>query len=208
VVAEIVVMMPMNRLRSIACAAALAIAAFGSAAMAQDDSAPQSQAQRKPITPTTMKTFSGWDVRCYPVQTPAPCDMWEAIAFKKGGQLAVSVSIVYVPSRDEHLLQFVVPLGIDLGKGAKLVTASYTSEMWRYHHCDRIGCYVIVPQGNAIVDALKGQPSMKVRVVQFHGKSFDLNVPLKGFDEAHSSMVELARQKATDKPAPAPDANP
>jgi invasion protein IalB len=207
-------MMPMKRLRSIACAfaAAAAISAFGSTAMAQDDSAPQSQAPRKPITPTTMKTFSGWDVRCYPVQTPAPCDMWEAIAFKKGGQLAVSVSIVYVPSRDEHLLQFVVPLGIDLGKGAKLVTASYTSDMWRYHHCDRIGCYVIVPQGNAIVDALKGQPDMKVRVVQFHGKSFDLNVPLKGFDEAHASMVELARQKAANKPAPAsapaPDANP
>jgi hypothetical protein len=53
---------------------------------------------------------------------------------------------------------------------------------------------------------------MKVRVVQFHGKSFDLNVPLKGFDEAHNSMVELARQKAANKAAPAaapaPDANP
>jgi invasion protein IalB len=201
-------MMSMNRLLSIGFAAALAVT--GSAALAQDDSAPaaQSQAQRKPITPTTMKTFSGWDVRCYPVQTPAPCDMWEAIAFKKGGALAVSVSIVYVPSRNEHLLQFVVPLGIDLPKGAKLVAGSYTSEMWHYHHCDRIGCYVIVPQGNAIVDALKGQPDMKVRVVQFHGKSFDLNVPLKGFDEAHDAMVELARQKATTKAAPAPDANP
>lgn len=201
-------MMSMNRLLSIGFAAALAVT--GSAALAQDDSAPpaQSQAQRKPITPTTMKTFSGWDVRCYPVQTPAPCDMWEAIAFKKGGALAVSVSIVFVPSRNEHLLQFVVPLGIDLPKGAKLVAGGYTSEMWRYHHCDRIGCYVIVPQGNAIVDALKGQPDMKVRVVQFHGKSFDLNVPLKGFDEAHDAMVELARQKATTKAAPAPDANP
>ncbi|HEX4294317.1 MAG TPA: invasion associated locus B family protein [Rhizomicrobium sp.] len=198
----------MNRLLSIGFAAALAVT--GSAALAQDDSAPapQSQAQRKPITPTTMKTFSGWDVRCYPVQTPAPCDMWEAIAFKKGGALAVSVSIVFVPSRNEHLLQFVVPLGIDLPKGARLVAGAYTSEMWRYHHCDRIGCYVIVPQGNAVVDALKGQPDMKVRVVQFHGKSFDLNVPLKGFDEAHDSMVELARQKATTKAAPAPDANP
>ncbi len=147
-----------------------------------------------------MKTFSGWDVRCYPVQTPAPCDMWEAIAFKKGGALAVSVSIVFVPSRNEHLLQFVVPLGIDLPKGAKLVAGGYTSEMWHYHHCDRIGCYVIVPQGNAIVDALKGQPDMKVRVVQFHGKSFDLNVPLKGFDEAHDSMVELARKRRRPRP--------
>ncbi|GEM_PF-2191471 len=191
-------------LRSAAWAAALVFA--GSSALAQDQQPPP----KKPITPTTMKTFSGWDVRCYPVQTPAPCDMWEAIAFKKGGQLAVSVSIVYVPSRDQHLLQFVVPLGIDLAQGAKLLTDSYTSEAWHFHHCDRIGCYVIVAEGNPVVDALKGHDAMKVHVVQFHGKPVDLNVPLKGFDEAHASMVELAKQKASDKqPAAAPaDANP
>jgi invasion protein IalB len=194
-------------LRSAACAAALIFA--GSSALAQEG---QQQAPKKPITPTTMKTFAGWDVRCYPVQTPAPCDMWEAIAFKKGGQLAVSVSIVYVPSRDQHLLQFVVPLGIDLAQGAKVMTDSYTSEVWHFHHCDRIGCYVIVTEGNPVMDALRGHDSMKVHVVQFKGKAVDLNVPLKGFDEAHASMVELAKQKASDKqPAPAAvpnDANP
>lgn len=184
-------------------AAALAIAAFGTAALAQNDGGQQQQ-PRKQMTPTTMKTFAGWDVRCYPVQTPAPCDMWEAIAFKKGGQLAVSVSIVYVPSRDEHLLQFVVPLGIDLTKGAKVKTDAYTSEAWHYHHCDRIGCYVIVPQGNPVVDAIKSQSKMKVEVVQFRGKAIDLDVPLKGFNEAHNSLVELARQKTGGNNAAAP----
>lgn len=198
-------------LRAAAACAILISAPF--AAMAQDDSSAQAQQQPQPpkksVAPTTMKTFSGWDVRCYPVQTPAPCDMWEAVAFKKGGQLAVSISIVYVPSRDQHLLQLVVPLGIDLQQGAKGVTANYTSDVWHFHHCDRIGCYIIVPQGNAIVDALKSQSSMKVRVVQFKGKSVDLAVPLKGFNEAHAAMVELARQKAASAPAPAapaPDA--
>jgi len=198
----------MNSMNRRLFAAALALAGLVSAASAQNDGS-QQQAPRKPITPTTMKTFAGWDVRCYPVQTPAPCDMWEAIAFKKGGQLAVSVSIVYVPSRDQHLFQFVVPLGIDLAQGAKVVTANYTSEAWHYHHCDRIGCYIIVPQGNPVVDALKGQPKMKVRVVQFHGKPVDLDVPLKGFNDAHNSLVELARQKtagAASTPAPEPPA--
>jgi invasion protein IalB len=193
----------MNRFASLVrCAAvALAVAAFGTAAVAQDQGAQQ---PRKPMTPTTMKTFAGWDVRCYPIQSPAPCDMWEAIAFKKGGQLAVSVSIVYVPSRGEHLLQFVVPLGTDLVKGAKVVTAGYTSEVWHYHHCDRIGCYIIVPQGNPVVNALKSQSKMKVEVVQFHGKAIDLDVPLKGFNDAHSALVELARQKTAGNNAAAP----
>ncbi len=177
-------MMSMNRLRSIACAFAttLAFAAMGSAASAQDDSAPaaQSQAQAQAhdahddeeLRRLGRTLLSGADARAL--------RHVGSHRLQEGGQLAVSVSIVYVPSRDEHLLQFVVPLGIDLGKGAKLVTDSYTSEMWRYHHCDRIGCYVIVPQGNALVDALKGQPSMKVRVVQFRGKSFDLSRAAQG----------------------------
>jgi invasion protein IalB len=177
--------------------------------LAQDapsgDQAQQQQqaAPRKPITPTVMKTFGGWDVRCYPVSSPAPCDMWEAIAFKKGGQLAVSISIVYVPSQDTHLLQLIVPLGVDLATGAKVATDTYTSEAMKYHHCDRIGCYIVVPQGNPVVEALNNQDAMKVRVTQFRGKSIDLNVPLKGFGEAHSAMVELAKQKASN-PAQAP----
>jgi len=184
-------------------AAAFLLLASGSAALAQNQ-APQ---QRKPMSPTTMKTFSGWDVRCYPVQSPAPCDMWEAIAFKQGGQLAVSVSIVYVPSRDAHLLQFVVPLGIDLQKGAKGMVGGYTSDTWKFHHCDRIGCYIIVQDGDAIVNAMRGADQLKVQVTQFHGKSADLTVPLKGFGEAHAALVEFAKQKATSgAAAPAPAA--
>ena len=131
------------------------------------------------------------------------------IAFKKGGQLAVSVSVVYIPSRDAHMLQFVVPLGTDLAQGAKLITDSYTSEAWHFHHCDRIGCYIIVQDGNQVVDALKGRDSVKVHVTQFRGKGIDLTVPLKGFDEAHSALVEVAKQKATtpkQQPAGLPDA--
>ncbi len=189
--------------------AVLALAA--SAAVAQDapPGGQQQQGPQKPVTPNVMKTFGGWDVRCYPVNSPAPCDMWEAIAFKKGGQLAVSISIVYVPSQDVHLLQFIVPLGVDLAKGGKIVSDGYTSDTWRYHHCDRIGCYIVVPQGNAVVDALKSQSTMKVRIVQFHGKPIDLSVPLKGFAEAHTAMVELAHQKAVSSPAaPAADGAP
>lgn len=167
-------------------------------APAADQSQQQQQAApRKPVTPTVMKTFGGWDVRCYPVSSPAPCDMWEAIAFKKGGQLAVSISIVYVPSQDAHLMQLIVPLGVDFASGSKVLAGSFTSETIKYHHCDRVGCYLVVPQGNPIVEALNGQDSMKVRVTQFRGKSIDMNVPLKGFGEAHTAMVEFAKQKAS-----------
>ena len=166
-------------------------------ALAQQD-APAAQAQqpapKKPVGPTIMKTFGGWDVRCYPVASPAPCDIWEAIAFKKSNQLAASVSVVYVPSRNEYLMQFVVPLGVDLAKGTKLIAGNFTSPSLPFHHCDRIGCFVGVAGGNAIVDALKNQSTMKIQVTFFRGKSIDIGVPLKGFSDARAEMAELDRK--------------
>jgi invasion protein IalB len=197
VVAEIVVMKSMRSLT-----AALALIALGlTPVLAQDAQQPAP----KKTGPQIMKTFGGWDVRCFPVSTPAPCDVWEAIAFKKGGNLAVSVSVVYVPSQNRHLMQFIVPLGVDVQKGARLVAGTTTSDVMPYHHCDRVGCYFGLGDGNALVDAMSGQSVLKVRVAQFRGKSIDLAVPLKGFEEAHSAMVELAKQKA-GKPAAAPAA--
>ena len=190
-------MTSMNFARS-TLAATLAALAFAATPVVAQENAPaaQQQAPKKPQGPTIMKTFGGWDVRCYPVSSPAPCDVWEAIAFKKSNQLAASVSVVYVPSRDEFLMQFIVPLGVDLPKGVKLLADNFTSPVLPFHHCDRIGCFVGVGGGNEIVNALKGQDMMKIHVAFFRGKSVDIGVPLKGFTDARNEMVELAKQKA------------
>lgn len=172
-------------------------------ALAQDSAAPaQQQAPKKPVGPTIMKTFGGWDVRCYPVASPAPCDIWEAIAFKKSNRLAASVSVVFVPSRNEYLMQFIVPLEVDLAKGVKIMAGNFTSPTLPFHHCDRIGCFVGVAGGNAIVEALKNQSTMKIHVSFFRGKPVDIGVPLKGFSEARAEMAELAKQKATTQAPP------
>jgi invasion protein IalB len=195
----------MKTMRSFS-AALVAVALAVTPVLAQDAQQPA----KRSSGPQVMKTFGGWDVRCFPVSTPAPCDIWEAIAFKKGGNLAVSISIVYVPSQNRYLTQLIVPLGVDLGKGAKLLSGSFASDTIPFHHCDRVGCYFGVGNANPLVEAMKSQPTMRVRVAQFRGKSIDLGVPLKGFPDALSAMDELAKQKA-GKPvaqaaAPAADA--
>jgi invasion protein IalB len=199
VVAKIVVMTSVSLIRRSLAALLTAFALSATPALAQDDApaAPQQQqAAKKPITPNIMKSFSGWDVRCYPVATPAPCDIWEAIGFKKSNRLAASVSVVYIPSRDEYLMQLIVPLEVDLAKGLKIVSGGFTSPMVPYHHCDRIGCFVGVAGSNAIIEALKNQSVMKLHVEFFRGKPMDIGVPLKGFQEAKAEMMTLAKQKA------------
>jgi invasion protein IalB len=171
-------MTPMPIVRRLLAAFLTIFTLAGSPVLAQDSPAAQPQAPKKPVGPTIMKTFGGWDVRCYPVSSPAPCDIWEAIAFKKSNRLAASVSVVYVPSRDDYLMQFIVPLEVDLAKGAKVVAGNFTSPALPFHHCDRIGCFVGAAGGKAIVDALKDQSTMKLRVTFFRGKSIDIGVPM------------------------------
>jgi len=183
----------------VAASVAVSIVALAPA-MAQEQASPP-PAGHKQIQPTVLKTFDGWQVRCYPVAMQAPCDMWEAIAFKKGGQLAVSLSIVYVPSQDRYVMQFIVPLEIDLAKGMQIVAGKYTSKPYPYLHCERIGCFAAVTEAKEAMQAAQGASTMKVRVVLFRGKPLDLEVPLKGFEEARAAMVEAAKQKASNPPA-------
>ena len=185
------------------CAAAGLMCA--SLAHAQSDG----NAPRKPITPTTVKTVGGWDVRCYPVQTPAPCEMWEAVAFKGTQQLAASISIVYIPASDGYAVQLVLPLGIDFAKGIRLNAGSYTSEALHFERCERVGCIIAIREGNATVGALRNQPNVKLDITWFHGKAMNITVPLKGFDEARAALVDVAKQKAVtpktdDTAAPSP----
>jgi len=166
---------------------------FASLAFAQTGG----NAPQKPITPTTMKTVGGWDVRCYPVQSPAPCEMWEAVAFKGTQQLAASISIVYIPMRDGYAVQLVLPFGMDFGKGVKLNAGSYSSDVLHFERCERIGCLIAIRDGSAAVNAMRDQPNVKLHVTWFHGKTMDIAVPLKGFDEARGALVDFAKQKAT-----------
>jgi invasion protein IalB len=167
----------------------------GPAFSQQSDGSTPPPAVQKSAQPVLMKTFNGWQVRCYNVATPAPCDMWEAVAFKESGQLAVSVSVTYAPSRDQHLIQIIVPLRVDFTKGAVLSSDTFTANPWKFNHCDRIGCYISVLADSRLIDALGHATNAKVTVVPYGDKAIALAFPLNGFTEAHSSMVELARSK-------------
>ena len=74
---------------SLAGALALSFLAFG--ALAQD--APPANGAPAPVTPTETKAFGDWSVRCFPVNTPSPCDMFQVLANKQTNQRILSISI-------------------------------------------------------------------------------------------------------------------
>ena len=136
-------------------------------------------------------------MRCFPIESPSPCDMFQEQDARDTRQRVLSISIAYVPSLDRHALQVSVPLDISIPKGLTLKSDSYTSPVLKYRRCDRNGCYVEQAVDNAVVEGLaKSQTGGKINIVADNGKAFALDFSLKGFAAAHDDMVSQARAKA------------
>ena len=187
-------------------AGALAFGLFASSGAIAAPAAPASApAPGTPIQPSETKTFGDWMVRCYPVASPSPCDMYELLANKQNNQRVMSLSIAYLPSGDKHVIQVAVPLGVLIPKGLVIESDTFTSPLLHYRRCDRGGCYVEMVFDNGAVNALATATGPgKVKVVAEGGKVFEIPFSLKGYVDAHGAMVDLARKKTSGKPADAP----
>jgi invasion protein IalB len=177
-----------------------------SAALAQQAAPAADAAPGAPGRPD-VHGVEDWFVRCFPVQSPSPCDIFQEEDSQQTRQRILSLSIAYVPSLDRHALQVTVPLEMSIPKGLTIQTDSYTSPVLKYRRCDRSGCYVEMAVDNALVAALsKSGPAAKVNVVADNGKSYALAFSLKGFAAAHDEMVTKAKAKAkaVTKPEVAP----
>jgi invasion protein IalB len=176
----------------------MALLALGSgAALAQ-----QAQAPAAPPAPPEVKQIGDWQVRCFPVQSPSPCDMFQQQGDERTKQRILALSIAFDPLANMHLIQIVVPLGVSVAPGVVIHAGSYQSKVMAYRRCDRAGCYVERPLDNDVIAQLtRAGDSAMVKIVADDGKKYDLKVPLNGFAAAHDSMAEQARQKA--KPVPA-----
>src|SRR5215475_11574084 len=99
-------------------------------ALLAGSAAAQAPAGAPPAAPPQpeIKTIGDWAVRCYPVQSQSPCDMFQQQNEKDSQQRILALSLAYIPHLDRHAIQVVVPLGISIPKGVVIHTASFTSQ--------------------------------------------------------------------------------
>jgi invasion protein IalB len=193
---------------NLAFAALISVVLTGAAllpALAQDASLPSATPTGTPTqqaggsgTITESKQVGDWTVRCFAVTSQSPCDMYQELQDQNSHQRVLSVSIAFVPSNNQHVMQIAVPLGVSIGKGAVLKTDAYASPPLPFRRCDQAGCYVEMLLGNdQIAGFIKSGPQATVNIVADDGKSYALRFSLNGFSGAHDAMASLAAQKAT-----------
>ena len=175
-------------------------------AVAQNAAPPAAPPQPSgPVQPTDVNPVGDWTVRCFPVASPSPCDMYEELDDKNTHQRVLSFSIAYVPSSDRNVVQIAVPLGVSLASGTVLKTDSYTSPKMPFRRCDRDGCYVELAVPPDIINSLtKSGPDGSLNIVADNGKAFALKFSLNGFAGAHDAMTSLAKDKVNKGAAAAP----
>jgi len=155
----------------------------------------QQAAQQGPLQASETKNVGDWEVRCFPVKSPSPCDMFELLADKRTGRRVLSLSIAYVPSQDKHAIQIALPLGVAISRGVIISSDTYTSPVMHYRRCDRGGCYVEGLIDNSAIDALGRGTTAKVQFFAYDGQNghlFNLPFSLRGYAEAHNTMSDMA----------------
>ncbi|MDB5741074.1 MAG: invasion associated locus family protein, partial [Alphaproteobacteria bacterium] len=183
-----------KKLRHILTGAAGGVLLACAAAFAQD--AAPAPAAPAGVGRPEVKTVGDWMVRCFPVASPGPCDIYQELDDQRTRQRVLSFSIAYIPSLNRHGIQITVPLEVSIQKGLTIITDSYTSPVMKFRYCDRTGCFVQMPMDNAAIESIsKSGPDAKVRIFADNGKAYDLRFSLKGFAAAHDSMAEQARAK-------------
>jgi len=157
---------------------------------------------------TDSKQVGDWTVRCFAVTSPSPCDMYQELQDQNSHQRVLSVSIAYVPSNDQHVMQIAVPLGVAIQKGVVIKTDSYASPSLPFRRCDQAGCYVEMLLGaDQIAGFVKSGPQASVNIVADDNKSYALRFSLNGFAGAHDAMAALAKEKASGTAPGAPAAS-
>lgn len=167
------------------------------ASMAADNASPPSAPDLSAAgpAPTDVNTYGDWIVRCFPIKSPARCDMFQATLDKATQRRIVSVSIAYAPATSVYGAKIIVPLEVRLDAGAVVTADKFTSAAMSYTRCEHDGCYMEDKLEPALVENLARGKAASIVVTSVPGARVNLPLSLRGFSDALSAMKSLAIQK-------------
>lgn len=160
-------------------------------------------------TQPDVKRIGDFMVRCFPIKSVAPCDVYEDRVSKDSGQRVLTFSVAYMPSGNRYILQVSVPLGVSIEKGVVFAGGSFTSPPMPFRRCDQAGCYVEIAVNKDLMDQFsKLGKDAKIRVVpDGGGNAFDFPFSFDGFSSAHDDMVASNKVKAVSAESLQPPAS-
>jgi len=187
--------------------AALLVAAISPRALAQGAAepvpgTPAAGAQQPAVNPNIAldELHGDWSVRCFNVESQAPCDILQVGTNSETQQRVSLVSIAYLPGAQSYAAQIIVPLGIALARGLSIEAGDASLVGLTFYRCERDGCYVEIGIPQQTIDALSALTENTLITVFSYGQGDMIELPLSvtGFAEAVARMKEEAEDRAVD----------
>ena len=184
---------------------ALSLFGAGAAAAAAAQPAANAAAPAQQLAGANLavnEAHGDWSVRCFQIQSIAPCDILQLANNQDTNQRVLLVSIAFIPSRNSYFMQVIVPLGVALARGITLAAGENTLTGVKYSRCERDGCYVEVALPEPTVASLSSMTENTTITIIPYGQGDPITLPLSvnGFSEAIGRMQAQARQRATNPP--------
>ncbi len=192
------------------------LSAISSIARAQDGTVPAlateapapglAPAAQQPAVDSNMtvnELHDNWSVRCFNIESQAPCDILQVGTNAETQQRVSLVSIAYLPATQSYAAQIIVPLGVALTRGLSLEASEASLVGLKFNRCERDGCYVEISFPQATVDAIRLLTEDTLITVFAYGQGDILEMPfaVSGFSEAMDHMMAEAETRAVE-PAP------
>ena len=166
---------------------------------------PVQAVQQPAINPNLLvdELHGDWSVRCFNVESQAPCDILQLGTNAETQQRVSLTSIAYVPTNQSYLAQIIVPLGVALSRGLSLEAGEASLVGIKFNRCEVDGCYVEIAFPQATIEALSTLTENTLITVIAYGQGDTLEMPfsINGFAEAIEHMVDEAEDRAVE-PAP------
>jgi invasion protein IalB len=143
-----------------------------------------------------------WSVRCFNLESPAPCDIIQFGTNPTTEQRVLLISIAYLPAANAYAGQIIVPLGVTLSRGLSLEAGEASLNGVKFSRCERDGCYIEIAIPEATITALANRTE-NTRLTMFaYGQTEPLEMPFSvtGFSEALGRMREEAIDRAVAPP--------
>lgn len=145
--------------------------------------------------------FEDWAVRCFPVKSPAPCDVFQMDIDKKNQRRVSSVSIAYAPGTKVYVVQIIVPLGVSLQRHLLVEAGQLKSPPMVFRRCEDDGCYVEGRIADEFLKQLAAQPDRGALVVQaLDGRTFRFPLSTRGLAPALARLKAEAEKRTSSSP--------
>ncbi len=166
--------------RTLIAAGAIALF-FGSASLAQDDSA-TAGAQR-------LTDFESWALRCMPRENAAPCDIVQSLNDGETGAQVIAVSLAYFAADAVTAMQIIAPLGVYLPKGLTIAAGDTTASGIRFARCELQGCFVEGRLGDDVVASMRNTDTINLTFGVSAENNVTITMEMAGFAEAYDALI-------------------